>query len=168
MPFCTSCGTQIGDADVFCAHCGRPQRAVPPPPVPEASPPAPEAQEPQAAPPSPPATKPAVAPNVAAMLCYIPHLGWIASVIFLVSEPYKQDRYVRFHAFQGLFLQAAAMVLRFIFPVPIPVFPFGRWSIRGILNLLILVAQVVGIIKTVQRQAYRLPVAGDLAEKSMA
>ena len=102
------------------------------------------------------------------MLCYVPELGWIASVIFLASESYRHDRYVRFHAFQGLFLQAASLVLRFIFPVPIPVFPFHRVGLRGILHLLVVIAQVVGIIKTVQRHDYRVPIASDLAEKSMA
>ena len=102
------------------------------------------------------------------MLCYIPELGWIASVIFLASDSYRHDRYVRFHAFQGLFLQAANLVLRFIFPVPIPFFPFHRVGLRGILHLLVVIAQVVGIIKTVQRQDYRVPIASDLAEKSMA
>jgi uncharacterized membrane protein len=104
------------------------------------------------------------------MLCYIPELGWIASVLFLASESHKHDRYVRFHAFQGLFLQAAALVLRFVFTVggPFHVFPFRHMGIRAVLQILVVVAQVVGIIKTVQYRPYRLPVVGDLAEKSMA
>lgn len=103
------------------------------------------------------------------MLCYIPQLGWIASVLFLASEQYKHERYVRFHAFQGLFLQAAALLFSVVFAAsPFVYFPFRHLGYRTLLQLLVVIAQVVGIIKTVQMHDYRLPVVGDLAEKSMA
>lgn len=47
--------------------------------------------------------------NVAALLTYI--LGIMTAVIFLVIDPYKNDRFVRFHAFQSLFFGLAWMIL---------------------------------------------------------
>jgi uncharacterized membrane protein len=103
------------------------------------------------------------------MLCYIPRLGWIASVILLSSGDYKSHPYIRFHAFQGLFLSAVDLVVQFVF-LPYPVFPFGgfgRLTFAKLLQLAVFAAQVVGIIKTVQGERYRLPLLGELADKSM-
>ena len=46
--------------------------------------------------------------NVAGLLCYI--LGFITGIIFLVIEPYKNDKFVRFHAFQSIFFNVALIV----------------------------------------------------------
>ena len=51
--------------------------------------------------------------NVGAMLCYIANflccLGVILSIVFLVTE--KENRFVKFHALQSLFLSGAYVVL---------------------------------------------------------
>jgi uncharacterized membrane protein len=48
--------------------------------------------------------------NVAAALAYI--LGFITGIVFLVLEPYKHDRFVRFHAMQSILYSAAGIVFR--------------------------------------------------------
>jgi uncharacterized membrane protein len=48
--------------------------------------------------------------NVAGALTYI--LGFITGILFLVLEPYKHDRFVRFHAMQSILYSAAGVVLR--------------------------------------------------------
>ena len=54
--------------------------------------------------------------NVGAMLCYIANflccLGVILSIVFLVTE--KENRFVKFHALQALFLVAAQIVVGII------------------------------------------------------
>jgi uncharacterized membrane protein len=52
-------------------------------------------------------------PNVAGALAYL--LGLITGIIFLALEPYKHDRFVRFHAMQSILLCAAYIVYRITF-----------------------------------------------------
>ena len=37
--------------------------------------------------------------------------GWITGLIFLVIEPYKNDKFVRFHAFQSIFLSVGVFAV---------------------------------------------------------
>lgn len=46
--------------------------------------------------------------NVASALCYL--FGFITGIIFLVLAPYNQNRTVRFHAFQSIFLNIGAFI----------------------------------------------------------
>jgi len=73
MPFCSQCGNQVDAADVFCAKCG--------------------ARQPNAAPrPADPFSS--ITPRTASILCYIPGLGWIGSIIVLASERFRGNRVV--------------------------------------------------------------------------
>ena len=174
MPYCTQCGTYVLDTDQFCPHCGQAQRQAAGREAARAVPPHPSATSPPPATPPPPAgAAPAAGlrPNIAAMLCYLPGLGWIAAVIFLTLDAYRRQRYVRFHAFQGLYLAVLWLLVQvFFFPFPTGhwhPFPFP-WGLRGLIKLFVIIAQVVGIIKTLQNRDYRLPVLGELAEKSLS
>src|ERR1043166_5446363 len=95
----------------FCGSCGAPVAAAqaggqPSTPGPVDLPPigSPVTLPPQAAP--PPVGTP-MASNVAGMLTYV--LGFITGIIFLVLEPYKNDSFVRFHAFQSILYSAVAI-----------------------------------------------------------
>jgi uncharacterized membrane protein len=95
MAFCPKCGAQLDAGSAFCKSCG----AAAGPSAGAGS-----------APPSPnPAVSAPMASNVAGMLTYV--LGFITGIIFLVIEPYKRDPFVRFHAFQSIFLSAACIVV---------------------------------------------------------
>lgn len=48
-----------------------------------------------------------LAPNLAGELAYV--LGLITGIVFLVLEPYKHDRFVRFHAIQSILFCVAAI-----------------------------------------------------------
>ena len=188
MPYCNHCGAFVLDEDRFCPKCGSSQKSAsaqaPAGPEPAAaSPPGAPGDEfaapksPQGPPPPPLERTPAAAvaglpfpANVAAMLCYIPGMGWVAAVIFLTIYSYHLNRYVRFHAFQGLFLAVVYLLAsKLFFPFSmgdVQIFPFIGF--RKLCLLLVIVAQVVGMIKTLQHQEYRLPVLGELVDKSMA
>jgi uncharacterized membrane protein len=104
------------------------------------------------------------------MLCYIPLVGWIAAIIFLVLDPYRYNRHIRFHAFQGLYLAVIAFIVHNLwFAVPFRHIglPFFWLGLRGIVQLLVLIAQIVGIVKTVKGCDYRVPLIADLADKSL-
>ncbi|MFA6588276.1 MAG: hypothetical protein WCT08_04350 [Patescibacteria group bacterium] len=85
--------------------------------------------------------------NTNAALSYI----WIISVIMIVTK--KNDEFVMFHAKQGLILFIAS----FLYFIP--------YYIGTILDILIVICIIVGFIKAMAGERYKLPVIGDLAEK---
>jgi uncharacterized membrane protein len=58
---------------------------------------------------SPSATNSGLQANTAAALAYL--AGIITGILFLVIDPYKGDRFVRFHSFQSIFFNVAWIAL---------------------------------------------------------
>ena len=110
--------------------------------------------------------------KTAAIWCYIPWFGWIAAIIVLASTRYRQDLEARFHAFQGLYLFVAWLLVDWVVSPVLRMTHYGFWQPLphggGVLHLLILGAWIVMIVKVSQGQHYRLPILGDLAERSVA
>jgi len=107
------------------------------------------------------------------MLCYIPWFGWIPSVLALASDRFDRNYEVRFHAFQGLYLFIAWLLVDWVFAPVLRMTGFGFWQPMprfggGVLHLLILAGWIVMLIKVHRGQHYRLPILGDLAERSVA
>jgi uncharacterized membrane protein len=145
MPFCSQCGNQVGDADVYCGKCGSRQPTI-----------AAAARDPFAS----------MSPRTAAILCYIPLLGWIASIVVLATERFRYDRTVRFHAFQGLYLFVAWLIVDHVVA---PVFGFvPRVPLGGLFRAVLLGVWIFMIVKASQDEAYSLPLIGELAERSVA
>jgi uncharacterized membrane protein len=96
--------------------------------------------------------------NIAGLLCYL--LGWVTGLIFLLIE--KDNKFVRFHAMQSIIVfglyTIVIIVLRFI--------PVIGWVLSGILGLIALILWIVLMVKAAQGEKYKLPWAGDLAEKN--
>jgi uncharacterized membrane protein len=152
MPYCSSCGSVVNDRDLFCASCGSRQNASGPTPPPPPTPPV----DPLAS----------IPPRTAAILCYVPVIGWIAAVVVLASRRFRGNIGMRFHAFQGLYLFAAWL---FIDWAVSPVFrhlsePFYR--VDKVLQILIFAASIFMIIKCAHEETYSLPIIGDLAHRS--
>ena len=169
MPFCTHCGNSIGSSDRFCSHCGTGQAQ------PSGEPDAQEQAAQPAPPPPPPGAgpRPGLQPHIAALLCYVPGLGWIASVIFLTLDQYRLQRYVRFHALQGLFLFVATFVVQALWGSPLAwmtpgVVHMRHFDLRSVIELAVVIIQVVGMVKCFKREDFHLPVLGELAARSMA
>lgn len=111
MSFCSTCGSSLPDGSVACPACGATQGAAAPytPPAPPPGPAPGYAAGPApgytpgytAAPMAPPVAAGGLQPNVAGALAYL--VGFITGIIFLVIDPFKNDRFVRFHAFQSIF-----------------------------------------------------------------
>jgi uncharacterized membrane protein len=95
--------------------------------------------------------------NIAGLLCYV--VGWISGLIFLLIE--TENKFVRFHAVQSIIVFGALNIIIFVFGW-IPVFGLVVSSLTGALAF---VLWVVLIYKAYQGTIYKLPVAGDLAEK---
>jgi uncharacterized membrane protein len=116
--------------------------------------------------------------NVGAMLCYIANflccLGVILSIVFLVTE--KENRFVKFHALQALFLAAAQIVVGIIVSMLGLLLDFAFdaaglgilsffviLGLRLILLLIFVILWIVAGVKAYGGQWYKLPFIGDLA-----
>jgi uncharacterized membrane protein len=95
--------------------------------------------------------------NVAALLSYV--LGWVTGLIFFLIE--KDSKYVKFHAMQSIITFGALMIASWI----LSVIPVIGWVISMILGILAFVLWIVLMIKAYKGEKYKLPFAGDLAEK---
>ena len=95
--------------------------------------------------------------NVAGLLCYV--LGWVSGLVFILIE--KENKFVRFHAMQSIIVFGALTVANFILSwIPV-IGGFLVW----VIGLLGLVLWIVLMIKAYQGATYKLPWAGNLAEK---
>jgi uncharacterized membrane protein len=143
MPFCTQCGQQANSADAFCGQCGARQSAGEGQPNPRPS--APNLQ-------NPPVHDPlaGLSARTATILCYVPAVGWIAAVIVLAARKFKDDHLIRFHAFQGLYLFAAWLVVDWV----------------TMLHVVLLAVSIFMMIKASHNEAYVLPIIGELAQRS--
>ncbi len=99
-------------------------------------------------------------PNTAGLLCYI--AGWITGIIFFVLE--QRNRFVRFHAAQSIVVFGIITVAGTVLGL-IPVVGVGfSWTI-GIIGFIV---WVIMIVKASSGEWYKLPWAGDVAEKMVA
>ena len=148
MPFCSQCGNQVGATEAYCRRCGAGQ------PVGPAT--SPSGADPLAGMP----------PRTASILCYIPGVGWIASIIVLASDKFRRDRTVRFHAFQGLYLFVAWLMEDWVLR---PMFLMAPdFHIHGIIEALLLGMSIFMMVKAAHEEAYPLPLFGELAQRSVA
>ena len=95
--------------------------------------------------------------NIAGLLCYI--LGWITGIIFLILEP--DNKFVRFHAIQSIIVFGIISVAYAIFSW----IPVVGLIIAWILGVISFILWVVLMFKASQGTKYKIPWAGDMAEK---
>ncbi len=152
MPFCCQCGSTVGGGDAFCFKCG--------------------ARQPVAPTARPVDYMSGISPRTASLLCYIPVIGWLAAIVVLASARFRNDAKVRFDAFQGLYLFVAWLIVDWVLG------PFFHLSghlgglgfyraIPGLMKAALFVAWVFMIIKASHNERFKLPVLGELAEKSL-
>ena len=148
MPYCTKCGAEVTPIDRFCRRCGESQPAS-----------GPSGQRKQ--------SFSSISPRAASILCYVPWLGWIASLFILAAARFRADRDVRFHAYQGLYLYVAWLVVHWVVGpwqnfLPGPHVPFDM-----MLKLVVVVLWIMMLIRTSRGERYSIPVLGELAERSL-
>jgi uncharacterized membrane protein len=159
MAFCVQCGSRVGDADQFCAKCGAKQKG----PAGERASGARQAHDPFSG----------ISNRNASLLCYIPWVGWIAAIVVLASNRFRHDAQVRFHAFQGLYIFVAWLMVQWVFTPFLFAsgflfgMPFHRLG-SDLLQLAVFAAWVFMLIKVSHEENYKLPIIGDLAERSVS
>jgi uncharacterized membrane protein len=120
--------------------------------------------------------------NVGAMLCYILNfaccLGLVLSIVFLVTE--KENRFVKFHAVQSLFLTGLQIVAGIILGLLGLVLSmvlhminmellawFLILGLRFLVFIVFMVLWVIAGIKAYGGQWYKLPIIGEFAWKAV-
>jgi uncharacterized membrane protein len=155
VPFCTQCGSEVHPSDTFCAACGSTQKGSAPASGPSSS--AKTGQDPFAG----------VDDRRAATLCYIPLVGWIVSIVVLAAERFRGSRETRFHAFQGLYIFVAWLFVDWVFDPFAHIAPSMRFS-AGVMKAAVFGAWIFMLVKTSQGENYRLPLLGELADRSVS
>jgi uncharacterized membrane protein len=138
MAFCNMCGAQTPDGTTVCAACS--SKAAPS------------------------TTASGLTDNVAGMLAYV---TFIPAIIFLVTPPYNQSRFIRFHSFQSIFLFVAVVAIQIMLSVltVVPFLIFVTAPLHMLVALGALILWIIVLLKANQGQMYKLPVIGDLSEK---
>ncbi len=155
MAYCVQCGKQVGDTDKFCPGCGRAQDGT---------------TRPQnAAPQNPGDFWASMSDQNAAMLCYIPWVGWIGAVAVLATNRFRGNKRLHFHAFQGLYIFVAWLLVQ---NFASPMLRFGGGypgrSLTGLMSLVVVGAWIFMLMKVRQNEDYRLPIVGELADRSVS
>jgi uncharacterized membrane protein len=151
MAFCGKCGASLAEGMTFCSKCGTPVASTPG-----------VAQ--------PPVAGGSMASNIAALLTYV--LGFITGIIFLVLEPYKHDKFVRFHAFQSIFF---SVVLTIFWIIWNGIFWSLFMSVHFLWPILSLISMIVSLgafllwlflmYKAYNNERFMIPIIGEFAAK---
>jgi uncharacterized membrane protein len=171
MSFCQTCGSSLPDGSPNCTACGASQGVAAPSSAPGAIPGSVPYPGP---PPSPmpgamPAAGAGLTPNVAGALAYL--VGAITGILFLVIDPFKADRFVRFHAFQSIFFNLAWIafwIVWMIVGLMLGAISHGLFFIIQLpINLLVTVGGfciwIYLMYSAYQGKTFQLPVIGALA-----
>jgi uncharacterized membrane protein len=150
MPFCCQCGREVKPTDSFCAGCGTRQASATAAPTDYFG---------------------NITPRTAAILCYIPIVGWIAAIVVLAASRFRDNRDVRFHAFQGLYLFVIWLIVEWVlgpvFHIPRSVFHVGP-PLAGMMKAALIGIGIYMMVTTSQERMVKLPLVGELAERSVS
>ena len=184
MAFCGNCGADAAGG-AFCPKCGAPMAVAPPPSqapggyAPYTPPPPGQAPAGGYAPYTPPPAGPGAAAglqeNVAGALCYV--VGLVTGIVFLVLQPYNQNRTIRFHAFQSIFYHVAWIIFWFGLHIVLATLGFGLLgALFGLLSMLLsLVIGFGGFLlwlflmwRAYNNNPLVLPIIGPIAQQQAA
>ncbi|RSL15111.1 putative membrane protein [Edaphobacter aggregans] len=135
---CPVCNTETGSTSAFCPHCGANTGTG--------------AAQAIAAQPS------GLSDTAAGTIAY---LTFIPAIIFLAMEPYNRSSYVRFHAWQSIFLGIAIIAINTI----LGLIPIVGWIAAPIVSLGFLILWIMVLIKASKGERYKVPFIGNFADQ---
>lgn len=108
--------------------------------------------------------------NIAGALAY--SLGIITGVLFLVLEPYRRDRFVRFHAFQSIFYFVFAVAFSIAWSIVVGILMnISGWvlvvsfPVRMIISLGMFGLWLYLMFQAYNEREFRIPILGAIAGK---
>jgi uncharacterized membrane protein len=111
---------------------------------------------PQYTPVPPQAAQSGLSDNAAGALAYV---TIIPAIVFLLVEPYNRNSFVRFHAWQCIFLGVAAIAIQIV----LGIIPVVGWIILPFASLGILIVWIIALVKAFKGERYQLPIIGKYA-----
>ncbi|WP_058306506.1 DUF4870 domain-containing protein [Gracilibacillus massiliensis] len=94
--------------------------------------------------------------NVAGALTYV--LGFITGIIFLLIE--KENRFVRYHAFQSIILWVGFFILSFI----LGLIPILGWILSALMTPVGLIIWIYCMYQAYQGKEFQFPMVGKIAK----
>ena len=114
----------------------------------------------------------ALTPNIAAALAY--SLGIITGILFLVLEPYRRDRFVRFHAMQSILYFVAAVAFNILWSIMVGILisisgwvAFVSLPIRLLISLCLFGFWLFLMFQAYNQREFRIPILGAIAAKQV-
>jgi len=164
MTSCSKCGATLSDGGAFCGSCGAPN-------TPATQVPAARAQVVPASGLNVQASS-GLTSNIAAALAYV--LGLVTGIIFLVLEPYKRDRFVRFHAMQSIFFCVAAIAFSIAWSIVVNILVnISAWTAVALTPIGLLISLgfflfwLFLMYQAYSQREFRIPFIGAIAEKQV-
>ena len=115
-----------------------------------------------------PGARPRLQNNLLGAVAYI---TFIPAIVLLVFEPFKGNRYVRFHALQSIFLAVAVIGCGILLRMAVAVFSlipwigfFLAWLVTVITALAVFMLWSVLVVKALLGERFQAPLIGGLAE----
>lgn len=163
MSFCKACGKELPEGNMFCPSCGA---AVAAPAT--ATPAAATTGGGSVAVADTSSAQP-MATNVAGALTYL--AGFITGIVFMATEPYKSNSFIRFHAFQSIFFNVAWIAIWMVWMVLSAILTPLTAGIFGLVALpVMLILALLGggtwlflMYQAYQQKLFRLPFIGKYA-----
>ena len=136
---CPVCNTETGSTSAFCPHCGANTGTGA----------AAQAITTQSS---------GLSDTAAGTIAY---LTFIPAIAFLAMEPYNRSSYVRFHAWQSIFLGIAIIAIDTV----LGLIPIVGWITAPIISLDFLVLWIMVLIKASKGERYKVPFLGNFAQQ---
>ena len=108
--------------------------------------------------------------NIAGVAAYI---TIFPAIVFLLLEPFKRNRFVRFHSLQHLLLWAAGAgigIAAGLAGAVLQLIPFMRvllFPLAGLISLAWFFLWLLLVVKAYNHEMFKLPILGDLTEEWM-
>ena len=99
--------------------------------------------------------------NVAGLLCYL--VGWVTGLVFFLME--KENRFVRFHAMQSIVVSGVLTILALVLSPIMVVAPLVAVLVWPVFYVVVMVLWVVLMLKAYRNEMFKVPWAGNFAEK---
>ncbi len=96
--------------------------------------------------------------NLAALLACV--FGWVTGLIFFLLE--KENKFVRFYALQSILVS----VVFFVASIVLTFIPFVNMVALPVISIVAVIIWIVSMVKAYQGEKFKLPIIGDMAEKS--
>lgn len=161
MRQCTNCGAAMADDSAFCGACGGAAGAQV------------AADATASGITASPSVGAAVSTNLAAALSYA--LGFITGILFLVLAPYKNDKFIRFHAMQSVLFSVSCIAFSIVWSIGVGILVdvMGYWvltidvPLRLLAGLGIFVYWLYLMFQAYSEREYHIPWIGDIAAKQV-